>query len=338
MLALTAILLFPLLFLLGTGVTRILYGYKGEGDFFWEDRFLAGIIFLIGLAEGAHLGIMARGQSISVFKNYYLCGIIAASVGILMLLAIGSVLQRKNGMAARAKESMTLRLDWKQMAKIDKLLMAVILLLFLGQLFRILFFSAIYQEQDLTLETVMSFLQTGKPYEINPATGRFYELGMPSRLKILCLPTLYAAVCGFTKAGAETVVWHFIPAVTLVIGYFAYVSLGRALFPRFFRQRLLFLLLISILISVDDYAYGVGSFGLLHLGFQGTTIRSAILMPFLFSLCLRKKWKMAVCVAAAEACITWTFYGLGMSVLVIAAFASYYGFHRFMTGRKEGTK
>ena len=105
MLALTAILLFPLLFLLGTGVTRILYGYKGEGDFFWEDRFLAGIIFLIGLAEGAHLGIMARGQSISVFKNYYLGGMVAGVVVVLALLTVCGVLQKKKGRRACGRMS-----------------------------------------------------------------------------------------------------------------------------------------------------------------------------------------------------------------------------------------
>lgn len=329
MLALVAILLFPLLFLLGTGVTRILYGNKGKGEFFWEDRFLAGIILLIGLAEGAHLGTLARGQSISVFKNLFLIAILAVTVACAAILAVGRALQKKKGNASYP--------DWKGMDKAEKAMTAVILAVFLGLLFRILFFSAVYQGQDLTLETVMSFLHTGKLYEVNPMTGAFYEQGVPSRLKLLCLPTLYAGICSFTKAGAETVVWHFVPAIALAACYFAYGSLARALFPKVRKQRLQFLLLVSILLAVGDYAYGMESFGLLHVGFQGTSIRAVVLMPYLISLCLRRKWKLAVCVVAAEACVTWTLYGLGAGVMVILIFVISLGCRKALAGRREGS-
>ena len=337
MLALVAILLFPLLFLLGTGVTRILYGNKGKGEFFWEDRFLAGIILLIGLAEGAHLGTLARGQSISVFKNLFLIAILAVTAFCVAILAVGRILQKRKGLAGTVPAKNAFYPDWKGMDKTEKVMTAVILAVFLGLLSRILFFSAVYQGQDLTLETVMSFLHTGKLYEVNPMTGAFYEQGVPSRLKLLCLSTLYAGICSFTKAGAETVVWHFVPAITLAACYFAYGSLARALFPKVRKQRLQFLLLVSILLAVGDYAYGMESFGLLHVGFQGTSIRAVVLMPYLISLCLRRKWKLAVCVVAAEACVTWTLYGLGAGVMVILIFAISLGGRKALAGRREGS-
>ena len=331
MLALFTMMLFPLLFLLGTGVTRILYGHKGKGELFWEDRFLAGILVLIGLAEGAHLGSLARGQSLLDFKKFFLALLCAAAAFCFILLAVGWVLQkRKDGAALPVKEG-------RKLQRTEIILLVCFFLIAASQVLTILLKTKTWQDRNLVLETVVSFLQTGKLYEINPLTGVPYAVGLPTRLKILCLPTLYAWISMQTGASPELVTWHLIPAVVAMFFYLAYYSLARTLFPKDGRRQITFLLLVSVLAYVGDYAFGMEGFGLLHAGFLGESVRAAILMPYLFSLCLRRKWRLAVCVAAAEACIVWTTYGIGMAVLVILCFLAIGGVRTLILRRKEGS-
>ena len=62
--------------------------------------------------------------------------------------------------------------------------------------------------------------------------------------------------------------------------------------------------------------YGMDGFGVMHSGFRGVTIRAAILLPYTVGLVLRKKYKLLVLCVLAEACVVWTFYGLGACLLV----------------------
>ncbi|MBP5282829.1 MAG: hypothetical protein J6Z22_10070 [Lachnospiraceae bacterium] len=299
---------------------------------------MAGICTMIGLAEGAHLGAIARGQSVSDFTKYF-CLLLGALLILLGLFFIAVKLFGKKGKEAKkSSDANAGKLDFlKSLTLQDKLLWGVFGLLLAGQVILILFSGRIFQEQDLTLETVMSFLQTGKLYEINPMTGAPYEMGLPTRLKILCLPTLYASLSTLPKVRPEDVVWHFVPFITLVASYLAYTSLGRTLFPKSGRHLGIFLLIVSLLVYAGAYGYGMEGFGLLHVGFQGTTIRSAVLLPYLFSLCLRRKWKLAILAVAAEACIVWTFYGLGIGILIFAIFVGWELGLKLVKGRKEGT-
>ena len=220
----------------------------------------------------------------------------------------------------------------------ERLLLCVLATVILWQAARILFETSVYVKQDITLETVMSFLHTGKMYEVNPLTGSAYLQGLPDRFKILCLPTLYSAAAGFLKCPAQQLVWHVVPFLVLVMSYLAYGSLSRIFFPENRSYRLLFLVLTSLIFCVGDAMYGLEGFGLLHGGFQGTTIRGAILLPYLFGLCMRKKYKLAVTAALAEACIVWTLYGMGMGILIILfVFAGQKVYERIMA-RKEGQR
>ena len=62
--------------------------------------------------------------------------------------------------------------------------------------------------------------------------------------------------------------------------------------------------------------YGVDGFNLLCCGWRGVTIRNLVLLPWLFSLCLRgKRFGILLCLAA-EVCLVWTLYGLGVCAVV----------------------
>ena len=317
MLALITVLFIPVLYLIGKAALAFLYGNKKLSGLTWGDAFLTGGLLLIGLAEGAHLGALVRGQSVCAAQKYFML-LLGAAVALSAAFLVIKRLIRKDGELGLQRMKEAGSKLWK--AKEERLLLAVLLGLIICQGILILGRSAVYLDQDITLETVRTFLQEDMLYGSNPLTGKPYELGMPSRLKILCLPTLYAVFCRLTGASPEFVVWHLVPLAVLIFAYLAYASLGRALFSENRKAEYVFLIIVGVLFFVGDAMYGLEGFGLFHAGFQGTTIRNAVLLPYLFGLCLRRRFRSAVPVILAEACLVWTFYGAGMSLVVMLLF------------------
>ena len=237
--------------------------------------------------------------------------VLATSVTI-MTLALGLLRRRKQEEAAVAQRPWT---------KEEKVLAAVVMVLALWQILFVLIGKNSYRRGDMTVETIRSFLQTNGIYQVNPLTGGTYEGGIPSRLKILCLPTMYAAMCRVFHMNPQMLAWQVIPVLTLGCCYSAYFSLAKSLFPGDRRKALWFLVAVALLVWVGSYAYGMEGFGLLYAGWRGVTLRNAVLIPWAFSLCLRKKYLWALLCVAAEACIVWTLYGLGACLPVIIGMA-----------------
>lgn len=201
--------------------------------------------------------------------------------------------------------------------------------------------DTMYREKDMTVETVGSFLVSDTVYQVNPMTGMPYLEGMPLRWKILCLPTLYGSLCRLTGLRPELVVWTIVPVAVLAGSYTAFAVLGKALFPEDGKKRACFLMTVAVLLWVGAYGYGMDGFGVLCCGWRGTTIRNAVILPWLLSLCIRKKWLGALLCILAEACIAWTFYGLGACAAVVAGMALAQLCCRKMTAGgpgKEGAK
>lgn len=333
MLALIFVAFLPLAWLLGNALIAVLYAKRPAREWHLEDRVVAGIFVLIGLAEGAYLAAMTRGQSVSVFTKYY--GILLIAAGIVSGLTglVSSRIGKTRGQSERQGIKLS---SLKSLERKEWIAIALFLALTLAQTFLILFKTSAFLEYDDTLEAVVSFLKTDRFYEVNPLTGQPYEQGMPMRLKILCLPALYAFLTKITQADPELVTWHVFPVITLIGAYLAYFSLARLLFPGKRFQRCLFMLIMALLVFVSDCAYGAEGFGLLHGGFQGVAIRGAVMMPWVFGLCLRRKWRLVPLVILAEACIVWTLYGLGMSAFVAVTFLAFLRLRNVLQKRKEG--
>lgn len=353
----------------GAGTSK---GY--QGDLYPQDALLTGGFLVIGLAEAAHLMVAVLGRSVSDSAKALgleLAGAMVLSVGILWIckasgtgkagtgaakepgvsagdageLESGDPGAGKHGAEATGKGEARFgdlgagKLRARQTGKgplspreIGGLALYGVFLGF--QLGKLLLRSEIYQAQDMTLETVVTLLHTGG-YGVDPLTGRAYELGMPTRLKLLCLPTFYADLCVLFRVEPELLVWKVIPVVTLIAAYLAYSSLGRVLFPESREKRLWFLGLVAMVLTIGDYRYGMEGFGLLHGGFWGVTIRGAVLIPYLLSLCLRRKWLLAAVAVLAECCMVWTTYGAGMGLALVTAFLLVdFGAKRLM-GRRE---
>ena len=180
------------------------------------------------------------------------------------------------------------------------------------QIFVIMFTAIPYIKSDITVETVNSFLSTGLIYSENPLNGG--AVAVPMRLKVLCLPTIYAFLCRVFHAEAVTVVWRAVPVVVLLLSYVAFSSLSKTLFRRS-SDRTLFMLVVGALLSAGCYAYGMEGFLLLFAGWQGNTIRAMVLMPATLNFAIKKQWILCALMVVTESMIVWTFYGAGFCLV-----------------------
>lgn len=319
--------------LIGMGALCVLYRSQVRQEMTLADGMLTGGMICIGLAEAAHLEAVVLGWSFS--RCVLLFGV---AIGVATLLAVGMlvlslVLDRKKNVTVKMARPEHGERRGKILSYLPMGFFAVLAFM---QLAMILKGQAVYVDGDLTLETVVSFLESDALYEMNPMTGRPYALGIPSRLKILCLPTLYGALCSMFALEPATLVITIIPVLVLVGSYLSYYTLAQYFFPGDAWKRGVFLAIAALLIGVGDYFYGMDGFGLLHSGFRGVSIRGAVLLPYLFGLLLRRKYKLVLLCIFAEACIVWTFYGAGACVAVAAGMLVIGWGYRRLTCRKNG--
>lgn len=307
-------------FLLGKGALGILYKGQWGKELYWEDCFLTGGILCIGLAEAAHLGALFLHRTFSdCVKLFVLLLALALIVSAALVLWQGRRMKgvsQEDGRKRKDSRNSISGMGAQAWTRGERIVFTLFFLLVLWQMIVIVMEGYVQLQRDMTVETVNSFLATDAIYQVNPLTGQPYEQGIPSRLKILCLPTLYGILCRVFGLSAIQVVWRVIPVITLLLSYLAYSLLARRLFPESRLKRGCFLALTALLFLVGDYAYGMDGFGLLHGGFFGVTVRGAVLIPYVIGLMLRRKRKPVALCILAEACIVWTLYGLGACIFV----------------------
>lgn len=274
------------------------------------DYLITGEIAIIGLAEISHLAGVFLKRSFADCARLFAVSLCALSVfGIVFLIV-------------RRKAVFTKNEGKLPISGTERLLHAMFALMVISQLIFIGMGNAIYRQGDMMVETVESFLAADGIYQVNPMTGMPYTEGLPSRLKILCLPTLYGSLCKWTGLPPVLMIQRIVPMAVLLGSYLSFSMLGRALFPEDSledrRKRACFLLLVSLLLWVGSYRYGIEGFNLLCCGWRGVAIRGGVLLPWLLSLCLRRKWFGILLCVAAEGCMVWTLYGCGVCLAVAA--------------------
>lgn len=281
------------------------------------DYLITGEVVIIGLAAAVHLVGVVTGWSVSRCA-LLLAGAAAGGLGGILLFLIWKI----KGDHAKGD-------SWGKRPVLlgrEKVLYGLFLLLFLSQLIFLCVGNTVYRGGDMTVETVGSFLATDAIYQVNPMTGQAYTQGIPSRLKILCLPTLYGSLCKWTGLPPVTVIRGGVPILVLCSCYMAFGLLAYSLFPENGEtgqrtKRAIFMTVVSFLLWAGTYENGMDGFNLLCSGWRGVTIRNMILVPWLLSLCIRRLWKPAVLCILAEACIVWTLYGCGVCLFVAAGMA-----------------
>ncbi len=292
------------LYLLGYGVMRCLYGngHYGPGEIL-----PAGFCVLIGVAQVCHLAAVFLGWSVSCTALLWVAVLSALTVAGVIVL----VTSRNRQTSTKGSRSVG---AWKMS---EQLLAGAFVLSVVFQIIMIMTGDKSCNTGDMTLEMVRTNLAQDQVYRMNPLTGQPYTAGVPIRIKILCLPNLYTFICRLTGLDAELVVCRLMPVMLLVVSYFAYSALGKILFGSDRKGRLLMLFVISVLFWCGDYMDVMDGFLLLHSGYRGVSVRNGILLPLTLGMCLKKKWKVSVLAILAEACIVWTLYGLGACVLVV---------------------
>lgn len=298
--------------MLGHGVLSVMYFKKIQKTCVAE-KMIVGWLVIIGLAEAAHLAAVFLGWA---FSRVIL--VFAVAVMILSVFAAGMWLWS-------AKKSIGKRngLRDKSITPFRFALFLTFVLLVIWQIVTLMSGDAVYRTGDMMVETVESFLETDQVYAINPLTGRAYEAGIPFRIKILGLPTLYGALCSLFGLSGVDLVWKYIPFIVLMLSYQAFWLIGKVLFDgeKNLEKRMLFMVFVAFVFCVGDYMYGMDGFGILHCGFQGNVIRNVVLVPYIFALSLRRRWRPAVLVILAEACIAWTLYGIGIGFIIVLGMA-----------------
>lgn len=258
------------------------------------------LILCIGAAQAVHLGCLFGGMALRSGSRVYAVLLVLCMA---ITLALALFERRHRQPADRAAGSL------RGGAAAFRFAFGVSVAL---QLLFLLMGGNHYLEGDMTAETVVSFLQTDGIYRVNPMTGLEYTAGLPMRIKILSLPTLYAMLCRILGCSPTLLVWWIVPAAVCILCYCAFGSLAQALFPGEASRRAFFLLVVSLVLWAGSYLFGMDGFGLLFCGWRAVTIRNLILLPYTLSLCLRRRYAEVVLCVLAEACICWTLYGMGM--------------------------
>ncbi|MCQ2538817.1 MAG: DUF6077 domain-containing protein [Acetatifactor sp.] len=268
-----------------------------------SDIVLTGFIATVGGAECAHVLAVFLHKSFSLAAALTLGGTVAV---FLCCLAFSVLVARRD------------RKSIDPLSKKEKWLLAALGCVCLWVFALLISGKTIDVHGDMTVETVQSFLTTDAPYSVNPLTGEAYTAGMPMRLRVLCLPTLYGAFCKFLPVTPWTWIHTIVPCFVFVLSLVAFYTLGTTLFPESRERRPLFLLAVVLLLLAGTYAYGMDGFGLISSGWRGVSLRNLILMPYVFALALRRRYMGIVLCILAEACLVWTLYGLGMCLLTAA--------------------
>ena len=271
----------------------------------WK-KFLCGIIVVLGLFECGHLAGVFLGMSIS-----------DCSLLVLGLMAVTVIA----GLIIFCRKRRKLFIGREGFAGCEfEMVVPVFCVLMISQIYYILTTDILQTPGDITLETVHSFLFTGKIYSVSPLTGDAMT-GMPLRYEILCLPTVYTLLCRWFGSEPELIVNRVIPVLVLCMTYMSYYLLGAALFGREaqgIKKTMWFLVFVNLLFWLCEGSVYLEGYGILHAGWLGTTIRNCVLIPLCLYGALKRKWLVSVLCILAEACIVWTLWGLGMCAVVFA--------------------
>lgn len=273
----------------------------------FEDIIVLAFIAVIGAGEMSHLyGVFFRhslSECIPVF--------VGISCGAIVLLVIAAMIIWHINMIREAKRKKRDKITFAEI-----ILGCFVVLIALSQILYLTQGIHVYLEGDMTVETVNSFLQSNGIYSVNPLTGAGYTEGIPSRIKILGLMTIYAEITEILGMKSYDVVWYVVPVTVALVSYTAYGSVAKSLFPEERKSRLVFMIAVLCILWVGSYSFGMDGYGLLFSGWRGVSIRNLILVPYVVAACLRKNALLSLVCIVAEACITWTLYGMGVCLVV----------------------
>ncbi|MGN1148059.1 MAG: DUF6077 domain-containing protein, partial [Lachnospiraceae bacterium] len=274
------------------------------------EKIIEGSLVTVGLAEAAHLVTLFLKQP------FHICTRIMAVLflSVVFCMVIFSVIKKKKNVGKRSQfgENRFLKL-----LRVYPYRFLGIFLLITLQIIWNYWMHVPYLKGDITGETVQTILTTDSIYTLNPMTGSEFTAGMPMRLKILVLPTLYAAICKWTGIPVQILLYSIVPGIVLVLSYLVYSRWAVYLFPADGKKQTMFMLFVVLVYQFGCYSAGMDSFLIFFRGWQGAAFRAGIILPYALLCCLQEKWKSVLLCLLAEVCVVWTFYGLGYTFVYV---------------------
>jgi hypothetical protein len=305
-------------YICGRGLIEILCGTPKGEEHKQTDFLLTGVLISVGLTEAAHLFGVFGHTSVHVAMTLMgACFAAETLIGLATMLFAHKKAQKKETATLSPYES-----GAREIARNDIYTGFLAIVIFIICFIIIQVNNNIYLDGDMTVETVNSFIGTDSFYTVNPLTGSAYVLGIPTRLKILCLPSLYTFFSETFHISPTLLVWRIVPAFVLICSAAAYYNLSCTLFKNDSGKRYMFMLLVGVIMLIGNYMYGIDGFMALESGFRGTAFRNLVLVPYTLSLTLRKKWLRVLLCIIAEACVAWTLYGAGVCLITALGLAA----------------
>lgn len=241
-----------------------------------SESYLCGLLFLFLLGEAASC-IAIKLESSFPFYCRLLGGAVIACALVSVLLGRKVLLS-----------------FWQQRRKPDKRnlsvmqlgLLAVLSLPIIG-----IFLYGPYAGADTMAETVRVTVGTDTVFAYNPVMGTPLRYGMYPKYKLASLPLLYSVLHRFGGMELAALLHRAIPIVILAIAYMVVCLWGKLLFGEQKEKKRIFMILWAVLLIVGDGTKGSFAYGLLHEGWRGATIVTAVLLPFGAYLICNAVWK-----------------------------------------------
>lgn len=300
-------------FFLGWPVRKI-FDRGGRGV---VDTYICGVMTMIAVSGVLHLFVMFTNRPFGDYLKLYPV-ILAVPMVIGFVLTIFEIRKNNAEFSVKARLIAFFR-SWfgsKELQIFAALTLVAIVLCVLK-----IITGATDISGDFTLETIRTTMQTDSIYQYNSLTGKVLEEGMPIRQQILTLPFFFAFLSEFFGVEITLLLYKVFPCYTLFLGMLTYSRFAGTLFVKEKEKQMIFMFVISFMLLVGDYASTSPAALVLHQGFTGSALCTAMVIPFAIYACMNRKWFMACLCVAAELFLIWTTYGLGFSVLVIILFA-----------------
>lgn len=273
--------------------------------------FIEFFISILGAAEAINLLALAKHMQVDKASKLFLVAFILVSVAFIVILTI---LVKKDFSSIKAQVN-----DIKS----NKLSIFIYICFIAMVIFQIIFHYHLckpYIAGDITGETVTTFIRSNEFHTINPMTGLPYTEGIPNRLKILCIPSLYAFISSLTGINPYTLCYRLAPAFIVPVAYLVYSLYAKYLFGKDTLKKPAFMLIISFVLFLGFIGTITETRFLMTQAWSPEAIRNTIILPFIIISLFNKKWWDVVICILAEAVLCWTLYGLGYGVVLTALY------------------
>ncbi len=303
----------------------------------FSESFALGYLLNLCIAGAAHILTVFRGKPLAdAVRIYAILLIVFASIGYFSVLfvrlrrGLKSVPEKpaqknpsKNtaaesvsgkGGAASAKGGPASRLFLPAAFCVGILICLHLILLFLPGTLSV--FS------DPTAEMTASLLGDQAPFSRSFLTGLPYQNGLPSRIRLLSLPTYYAILCRVFDVSPDLLLFRILPFFHYAVALAALHAPARALFPEKEKrpERLIFFTAALLLLTGTGFSASPEAFGSLRCAWSASFLLCMVLIPFLVSALSRKNFLTALVPVAAEAVLLWTWFGAGSCALIYGGY------------------